>query len=137
MTMTWKKNGSADLRIDDAVDVPLPPKLAELMRILSMKTDVAEDGFPSFVGYPTLGRLLGGPTRRAAREPGSTSPNHAVAQLVHRLRVAFEKKGLNPFIIDTDRKRGVRLLLRNRLAGPVLTVCARAPLTAPARPARG
>ena len=111
MTMTWKKDGSAVLLVDDAVDVRLPCKLAELMKILLVKREADEDGFPAFVGYAALAAMLGRPSRSDVGEPGAPATEHAVTQLVYRLRKIF-MKGLNPFFIDTDRKHGVRVLLR-------------------------
>jgi hypothetical protein len=108
ISITRRGDGSATVLIDDTAAFGLPRKLATLLDVLASAVEVDDDQFPEFVTYPTLRGTLG--IRQS--KTGSTSANHAVAQLVHRLRQAFEKAGLNPLLIDSDRKRGVRLLMR-------------------------
>ena len=108
--ITRQTDGSGIIEIDGAAVFELSPKLADLLDLLVSSAEVADDGFPAFVTYAKIRSAVG----IHHGKKGATSSNHPAVQLVHRLRKAFEKAGLNPFFVDSDRARGVRILVRRR-----------------------
>jgi hypothetical protein len=96
--ITRQTDGSGIIEIDGAAVFELSPKLADLLDLLVSSADAK---IRSAVGIHH-------------GKKGATSSNHPAVQLVHRLRKAFEKAGLNPFFVDSDRARGVRILVRRR-----------------------
>jgi hypothetical protein len=107
--VTRQRDGSGIIEIDGAAVFKLSRKLADLLDLLVSTVEVADDGFPAFVTYAQVRSAVG-----IHHGKGATSSNHPAVQLVHRLRKAFEKADLNPFFVDSDRARGVRILVRRR-----------------------
>lgn len=109
-----RADGLSDVRVDGGKQFTLPPTLADLLHVLATSGGTSED---DLVGWKTtdevailLGKLSG---RRFTR--------HGVAQNVHRLRrELLERGGANPFLIQTNRRRGLRFALRRRTE-PVLS----------------
>jgi hypothetical protein len=104
--VTPRPDGSFKVRIDDGKAFALPPALGDLLSILMIDGGQSED---ELIGWKTvedvailLSKRLGRPVRR-----------HATTQHIYRLRrELFARGGVNPFLVQTNRRLGVRFALR-------------------------
>jgi len=108
-----RADGMADIRIDGGKQFTLPPTLADLMTALSIDNGLSDD---AFVGWKTLGEIA----EYLATRSGKPVTKRAITQGVYRLRKElFDRGGVNPYLVQTNRRRGVRFALR-RKTGPVI-----------------
>jgi len=103
-----RSDGLSDVRIDAGKKFSLPPALADLLSILSLNGGTSDD---RLVGWKTIDEvaiLLG---KRSSRR----FSRHAVTQSIYRLRrELFNRGGANPYLIQTNRRRGVRFALKQK-----------------------
>lgn len=103
-----RSDGLSDVRIDAGKKFSLPPALADLLSILSLNGGTSDD---RLVGWKTIDEvaiLLG---KRSNRR----FTRHAVTQSIYRLRrELFKRGGANPYLIQTNRRRGVRFALKQK-----------------------
>ena len=103
-----RPDGMADVRIDGGKQFRLPPTLADLMNALSVDNGVSDD---DFVGWKTLGEVA----EYLAGRSGRPVTKRAITQNVYRLRKElFDRGGVNPYLVQTNRRRGVRFALRRK-----------------------
>jgi hypothetical protein len=103
----------ADIRIDGGKQFSLPPTLADLLTALSIDNGLSDD---EFVGWKTLGEVA----EYLARRSGRPVTKRAITQNVYRLRKElFDRGGVNPYLVQTNRRRGVRFAFR-RKPSPVI-----------------
>ncbi|MEK6409095.1 MAG: hypothetical protein AABN34_19400 [Acidobacteriota bacterium] len=109
-----RPDGMADIRIDGGKQFTLPPTLADLMTALSIDNGLSED---AFVGWKTIKEIA----EYLTRQSGRPVSKRAITQNVYRLRKElFDRGGVNPYLVQTNRRRGVRFALR-RKPSPVIT----------------
>ena len=107
-----RPDGMADIRIDGGKKFTLPPTLADLMTALSIDNGLSED---AFVGWKTVGEIA----EYLAKRSGRPATKRAITQNVYRLRrELFDRGGVNPYLVQTNRRRGLRFAIR-RKASPV------------------
>jgi hypothetical protein len=103
-----RSDGLSDVRIDAGKMFSLPPMLADLLSVLSINGVPSDD---RLVGWKTIDEvaiLLG-------KRSGGHFTKHAVTQGIYRLRKEiFNRGGANPYLIQTNRRRGVRLALKQK-----------------------
>jgi hypothetical protein len=108
LVMTPRSDGHSEIRIDAGKVFCLPPMLADVLSILSMGGTAAND---SLVGWKTVDEvavLLG-------KRTGRHFTKHAVTQSIYRLRrEIFNRGGANPYLVQTNRRRGVRFALKQK-----------------------
>jgi hypothetical protein len=103
-----RSDGSSDVRIDAGKRFALPPMLADLLSVLSLTGATADDGLIAWKTIDEVAILLG---KRSSRR----FSRHAVTQSIYRLRKElFNRGGANPYLIQTNRRRGVRFALRQK-----------------------
>jgi len=101
-----RTDGMADVRVDGGNQFTLPPMLADLMTALSMDNGRSED---AFVGWKTVSEI----TDYLTRQQGKPVSRRAITQNVYRLRrELFDRGGVNPYLVQSNRLRGMRLALR-------------------------
>ncbi|MFQ5738716.1 MAG: hypothetical protein ACE5JX_06850 [Acidobacteriota bacterium] len=90
------RNGRVRARVDGAAAIGLPPKLCELLIVLSSST-LGQGGDDGLTPWKTKAQIV------SALEKRSLSVKEEnVANLVFRLRERFKSQGLNPFLIQTQ-----------------------------------
>jgi hypothetical protein len=103
-----RSDGLSDVRIDAGKSFSLPPLLADLLSVLSLNGATSDD---KLVGWKTIDEvaiLLG---KRSSRR----FSRHAVTQSIYRLRKElFNRGGANPYLVQTNRRRGVRFALKQK-----------------------
>lgn len=101
-----RSDGLSDVRIDAGKSFTLPPMLADLLSVLCLPSVPSND---RLVGWKTIDEvaiLLG-------KRSGRLFTRHAVTQSIYRLRKEiFNRGGANPYLIQTNRRRGVRFALK-------------------------
>jgi hypothetical protein len=103
-----RPDGMADIRIDGGKAFTLPPTLADLITALSIDNGLSDD---EFVGWKTVREIAEYLTGRS----GKQVTKRAITQNVYRLRKElFDRGGVNPYLVQTNRRRGVRLALRRK-----------------------
>jgi hypothetical protein len=103
-----RPDGMADIRIDGGKQFTLPPTLADLMTALSIDNGLSDD---AFVGWKTVKEIA----EYLARQSGRPVTKRAITQNVYRLRKQlFDRGGVNPYLVQTNRRRGVRFALRRK-----------------------
>lgn len=108
-----RPDGMSDIRIDGGKQFTLPPTLADLMTALSIDNGAGDGGF---VGWKTLKEIAD----YLAGQSGKPVSKRAVTQNVYRLRKElFDRGGVNPYLVQTNRRRGFRFALRCK-TGPVI-----------------
>jgi len=108
-----RPDGLADIRIDGGKQFTLPPMLADLMTALSIDNGLSDDGV---VGWKTVKEIA----EFLARQSGKPVSKRAITQNVYRLRKElFDRGGVNPYLVQTNRRLGVRFALR-RKSGPAI-----------------
>jgi DNA-binding response OmpR family regulator len=108
LEINLRSDGLSDVRIDAGKKFNLPPALADLLSILSLNGGTSDD---RLVGWKTIDEvaiLLG---KRSSRR----FSRHTVTQSIYRLRKElFNRGGANPYLIQTNRRRGVRFALKQK-----------------------
>lgn len=108
-----RSDGLCEVRIDAGKRFNLPPVLSDLLSVLALNGGASEDGL---IGWKTLDEvaiLLG-------KRSGKRFSKHTVTQSIYRLRrELFKRGGANPFLVQTNRRRGVRFALKQRIV-PVI-----------------
>jgi len=104
-------DGSWLARVDAGKEFPLPPILGELLAVLAWDSGVSTDALVGWKRVDELGELL-------AKRTGQALSRHAVTQNVYRLRQAlFERGNVNPHLVQTHRRYGLRFALRRGEGG--------------------
>lgn len=104
-----RPDGMADVRIDGGKSFTLPPTLADLITALSIDNGQCED---AFVGWKTI-REVADYLSRQSKKPVT---KRAITQNIYRLRrELFDRGGVNPYLIQTNRRRGIRFALRRKI----------------------
>lgn len=116
-------DGSLRVQLDAWDPVVLPPKLGELLLLLATDNGQSCDGLVGWWTVLEVAERLRGKGYRAWQVRKGN-----VNQLVWRLRSALERAGCPRGVIQTSRRRGVRLALRRAGASPLLSV---GPVAAP------
>jgi hypothetical protein len=102
-------DGSAIVRIDGGKEFTLPPMLVDLMSALSIDNGQRDD---AFVGWKTVMEVAEFLTKRS----GKPATKRAITQNLYRLRrELFDRGGVNPYLVQTNRRRGLRFALRRRI----------------------
>ena len=108
-----RADGPCEVRVDGGKQFLLPPLLADLLSGLSIEGAFAGDGL---VGWKTLDEVA----ILLAKKTGRKFGRHTVTQNIYRLRKEmFGRGGVNPYLVQTNRRRGARFALRHRTA-PVI-----------------
>ena len=108
-----RAGGPCEVRVDGGKQFLLPPLLADLLSVLSSEGAFGGDGL---VGWKTLDEV----SILLAKKTGRRLGRHTVTQNIYRLRrELFGRGGVNPFLVQTNRRRGARFALRHRTA-PVI-----------------
>jgi hypothetical protein len=113
LVITSRPDGNAEIRIDGGKRFTLPPTLADLLSALAIDNGAGDD---VIVGWKTLKEI----GEYLAKQTGSPVSKRAITQNVYRLRKElFDRGGVNPYLVQTNRRRGLRFALR-RKTGPVI-----------------
>jgi hypothetical protein len=103
-----RTDGLSDVRIDAGKRFSLPPLLADLLSVLSLNGAASDDGLVGWKTIDEVAILLG---KRESRR----FSKHAVTQSIYRLRKElFNRGGVNPYLVQTNRRRGLRFALKQR-----------------------
>ena len=101
-----RADGLSDVRVDAGKQFSLPPMLADLLSTLAMEGGYSNDGLVAWKTVDEVAILLAKRTNRRISR-------HAVTQGIYRLRrELFHRGGANPYLIQTNRSRGVRFALK-------------------------
>jgi len=104
-------DGAALVRVEGGREFALPPTLTGLLLALVSNTSSSADDLVGWKTHTELARLLG-------RRMHKTYKKQALINLVWRLRVLMAVGGVNPFLVQTDPRRGVRFALKRKSAAP-------------------
>jgi hypothetical protein len=105
-----RSDGSADVAVDEGASFLLPPTLADLLSILASTRNT--DPGDGLVGWKTIDEIA----RLLEKKSGRSFSVHAVTQQIYRLRrELFERGGINPWLVQTNRRLGARFALRARV----------------------
>lgn len=108
-------DGSFEVSIDGGKSFRLSTALGELLSVLVLDTGRSED---DKVGWKSLDEAAILVSKRLGRRV----TRHALTQNLYRLRKEmFRRGGINPFLVQVNRNRGVRFGVRRR-AKPVIEV---------------
>jgi len=108
-----RPDGMADIRIDGGKRFVLPPTLADLMTALSIDNGLSDD---AFIGWKSLSEIA----EYLASQSGKPVTKRAITQSVYRLRKElFDRGGVNPYLVQTNRRRGLRFALRRKISPPI------------------
>lgn len=103
-----RPDGMADIRIDGGKRFTLSPTLADLMTALSIDNGLSDD---SLVGWKPVKEIA----EYLSTQSGRPVSKRAITQSVYRLRKElFDRGGVNPYLVQTNRRRGIRLALRRK-----------------------
>ena len=103
-----RPDGMADVRIDGGKQFTLPPALADLISVLSIDNGLSDDAFVGWKSIKEVAALL-------SKQSGKPVGKRAITQNVYRLRKElFDRGGMNPYLIQTNRRRGIRFALRRK-----------------------
>jgi hypothetical protein len=104
-----RPDGMADVRIDGGKSFTLPPTLVDLITALSIDNGQCED---AFVGWKTIREVAD----YLSRQSNKPVTKRAITQNIYRLRrELFDRGGVNPYLIQTNRRRGIRFALRRKI----------------------
>ena len=103
-----RADGLSEVRIDAGKSFSLPPLLADLLAVLSVNGAASDDGLVGWKTIDEVAILLG---KRSSRRLS----RHAVTQSIYRLRKELFSRGeVNPYLVQTNRRRGLRFALKQR-----------------------
>lgn len=117
LVFTWRSDGSADIQIDGGTQIHLKPGLAELLDVISVDDSTEDlsrsttDGLVGWKRYDDVGACL------SRRKGGLPVGRRAVTQRIWKLREVLRESGINPFLVLTSRRKGVRFALRRHMVG--------------------
>ena len=115
LELNHRADGSAEVRIAAGKQFTLPPTLAHLLSILSDDSGRSDEGL---VGWKTLDEVA----ILLQKREGRPFTRHGVTQQVYRLRKElFQRGGVNPFLVQTNRRLGVRFAVRRKQT-PVIEI---------------
>jgi hypothetical protein len=97
-------DGGAAVKIGGGRPFKVPALLAQILTVLASAPPCA-DGFPSWLSVEEVAVRVG-------RKSGRTPTRHAITQGVYRLRHLMAGIEANPHLIQGDRVRGLRFLLK-------------------------
>jgi hypothetical protein len=113
-----RPDGMAEVRIDGGKRFTLPPTLADLITALSIDNGQCED---AFVGWKTIREVAD----YLSSQSNKPVTKRSITQNIYRLRKElFDRGGVNPYLIQTNRRRGIRFALRRKVV-PVIEADAR------------
>lgn len=107
-----RADGTAAIALDGGKQFTLAPQLAEFFQFLSTAERDANSKDP-LVGWRTRKQILDLLAGMAAR----VYPERYVNNLVHRLKEALKKAGYSRALIQTHRRKGVRLAYKRSAHG--------------------
>jgi DNA-binding winged helix-turn-helix (wHTH) protein len=96
---------SAEFQIDGSEYFRLPPRLSQVLLFLKSAPKCGEDDLVAWRSREDLLEFLRGQT-------GRKIPARYINNIVHLLKNAFQKKGLDRRLIQTHERKGVRLALK-------------------------
>jgi len=103
-----RPDGMATVRIDGGKQFTLPPMLADLITALSIDNGKADD---PFVGWKSIKEVA----EYLTKQTGRPVSKRAITQNLYRLRKElFDRGGVNPYLVQTNRRRGMRFALRRK-----------------------
>lgn len=102
-----RTDGSAVVRIDDGKEFTLPPTLADLLAILCEDTGRSTD---DLIGWKSIHEVV----NWLQKKTGRRFTKRAVIQSVYRLRKELFKASVNPYMVQTNRRYGLRFALRRK-----------------------
>jgi hypothetical protein len=109
-----RPDGMADIRIDGGKWFTLPPMLADLLAALSMDNGFSEDAFVAWKPVTEIAEYLN-------KQSDKRVSKRAITQSIYRLRKElFDRGGVNPYLVQTNRRRGVRFALRRKIAPAIV-----------------
>ena len=111
LILTWRGDGSADIRIEGGESINLEPSLAELLEAISADdpSTYTEDGLVGWKSRDDVASCLN-------RKKGASGVGrHALTQRIWKLREALGEAGINRFFVMTSRSKGVRFAFRRRV----------------------
>lgn len=112
LSVEWSSDGAAEVRLDGGKAFRLPAGLAELLEVLALDSGRGADGLVGWKSLDEVAILVGKRRGRPVRR-------HAVTQLVYRLRrELFARGAVNPYLVQSSRRRGVRFALRRSAGAP-------------------
>ncbi|HSB08830.1 MAG TPA: hypothetical protein VLM38_04925 [Blastocatellia bacterium] len=101
-----RPDGTATVRIDGGKQFTLPPTLADLITALSIDNGPGDD---AFVGWKSVKEVADYLTKQS----GKPVTKRAITQNLYRLRKElFDRGGVNPYLVQSNRRRGIRFALR-------------------------
>lgn len=104
-----RPDGMAEVRIDGGKSFTLPPTLADMITALSIDNGQCED---AFVGWKTIREVAD----YLSRQSNKPVTKRAITQNIYRLRrELFDRGGVNPYLVQTNRRRGIRFALRRKI----------------------
>ena len=103
-----RPDGVANVRIDGGKQFTLPPTLADLMTALSIDNGPGDDAFVGWKSFKDVADYL-------TKQSGKPVSKRAITQNLYRLRKElFDRGGVNPYLVQTNRRRGIRFALRRK-----------------------
>jgi hypothetical protein len=105
MEVQPRARGAALVRIGDGQWMKLAPLLATLLAVLASGARPADSGFPAWQAKDAVLDQL-------ARKRGRRPTRRALTEAVYRLRRLMDASGVNPFLLQVDARRGLRLRLK-------------------------
>jgi hypothetical protein len=97
--------GGAMVKVGDSRWIKLPARPAHILTVLA-SSDACADRYPSWLPMDEVADRIG-------RKTGRSPTRRAIVQAVFRLRTMLGAAGVNPYLLQGDRKRGLRFLLRH------------------------
>ena len=91
-------DGYAEIYINDAKPLKLTPALAELISILAADRGRSPDGLVAWKPIKEVAEILG-------KKSGAKMSDHSVNQRISRLRDRLEQNDINPYFVQTNRRR--------------------------------
>jgi hypothetical protein len=113
-SLNYRRNAddSAEFQIDGGGYFYLPPRLSQVLLFLASAPKAGEDALVTWRSREDLVEFL-------QRQIGREIPTRYVNNIVHLLKNAFQKVGLDRRLIQTHKRKGVRLALKH-LSVPVI-----------------
>ncbi|MGP8251898.1 MAG: hypothetical protein ACLQHF_07670 [Terracidiphilus sp.] len=112
MDVDYRSDGYIVVALDGGKRFKLPPQLAEVFLFIS-SAEKEHDSRDPLVGWRTRADIL----ELVARSARRTFPRRYVNNLVHRLKQALRQAGYNNGLIQTHRRKGVRLAYKRSSHG--------------------
>ena len=104
-----RPDDSADFQIDGGHTFRLSPRPAELLAYLASSEGSTEDALTPWRSRESIVKWL-------EKKTGKPMRRQYVNNLVCLLRTAFRKAGLDPDLLQTHKRKGIRLALKRQVA---------------------